>query len=166
VEAADECVKREDCVEERGTDSAEEAQKKSRPSRIVLLDRADKVEIVDVVRVTRTLVAGSRESQFDNAIRHFVRWEADDARVAAVFSRLEKTALGAAGFFSKLGFVALGVCGHESLLVALVLLRSFIRLMVVAGTVHSSRFRQRTSLARLETRLQQLVLLLSRLLAH
>jgi hypothetical protein len=99
-----------------------------------------------------TLVAGSRESQFGNAVRHLVRWEADGARVAVVWFRLETTALGAAGFLSTLGCVALGVCGHESLLVALVLLRSFVRLIVVAGTVHSSRLGQRTSLSRFESR--------------
>jgi len=158
MEAADECVKWKDCVERR----AEEAQKNGRPSRIVRLDRAAKVEIVDVVRVTRTLVAGSRESQFEQAVRHL----GHGARVLAVCVCSTTIALGAAGFFSTQDFVALDVCGHESPLVALVLLRSVIRLMVIAGTVHSSRFRQRASLVRLESRLQQLILLLLRLLAH
>ena len=106
MEAADECVNREDCVEERG---AEEAQKKSRPSRIILLDREAKVEVVDVVRITRTLVAGSMESQFENAVRDLVRWKADGARVTAVCFCLTTTVLSAAGFLGTLGCVALGV---------------------------------------------------------
>ena len=80
MEAADECVKWKDCVERR----AEEAQKNGRPSRIVLLDPAAKVEIFDVVRITRTLVAGSRESQFEQAARRLVRCEPDGARGFAV----------------------------------------------------------------------------------
>jgi hypothetical protein len=75
MEAADKCVKWKDRVQRR----AEDAQKKGRPSRIVLLDPAAKVEIVDVVRITRTLVGGSRESQFEQAARRLVRCEADGA---------------------------------------------------------------------------------------
>jgi hypothetical protein len=57
----------------------------------------------------------------------------------------------------------LASCGHESLDVALMFFGGLVRLRAIAGTVHSNRSRQRESLARLESRLEQLSLLLSHL---
>jgi hypothetical protein len=57
----------------------------------------------------------------------------------------------------------LASCGHKSIGVALVCFGGFVRLRAIAGTVHSNRSRQRESLARLESRLEQLSLLLSHL---